>query len=105
MRYFTSEVGSHQRPRCQRQTIAAWLPAFVRVDNASDWLPAREAFHTDLGPMSSAVSGEKLPSDRNRRVIGMTNLHCVNCVTHVSRPILQYVIMGKRISLCILTGL
>jgi hypothetical protein len=24
-------------------TIAAWLPAFVRVNDASDWLPSREA--------------------------------------------------------------
>jgi hypothetical protein len=48
---FRSEVGI-QRARCQRQTTAAWLPAFVyskRVNNASDWLHAREATLIDLG--------------------------------------------------------
>jgi hypothetical protein len=45
----------------------------VRVNNASDWLPAREAARIDLGTMSSGreAPGEKLAADRNRRVFGM----------------------------------
>jgi hypothetical protein len=43
----------------------------VRVNNASDWLSAREAARIDLGAVSPAVTGEKLAADRNRRVFGM----------------------------------
>jgi hypothetical protein len=41
------------------------------VGNASDWLPAREAARIDL--VSSAVSGQKLATDRNRRLFGMSD--------------------------------
>jgi hypothetical protein len=47
----------------------------VRVDNASDWLSAREAARIDLGVMFfGGVLEEKLVADRNRRVFGMQGM-------------------------------
>jgi hypothetical protein len=58
-------VVSYHCPHCQRQTIAAWLPAFDDLkhadsDNGFDWLPHFEAVvRIDLGALSPMVSGEK----------------------------------------------
>jgi hypothetical protein len=75
MCYFRSEVGnvpSHTAralSTTNNSCLSARLCLFVRVNNASDWQPAREAVDRIVGAVSS---GEKLATDRNRRVFGMS---------------------------------
>jgi hypothetical protein len=67
---FRSEVGSHQRARCQLhvQTMAAWLHAFVylkRAGRQSLWLAA---CMWGSSHWFRRCSGEKLAADRNLSV-------------------------------------
>jgi hypothetical protein len=91
---FRSVACCHERTRCQRQTMAAWLPVFVDlkrgVNNASDWPPAREAAHIDFGAMSSAVfwieacCWQKSPGIRHDESFAST-IH-LSCIWRIHLP-------------------
>jgi hypothetical protein len=68
---FRSEVESHQRARCQRQTIADWLPAFVYFKKPACkqhfWLAACTwgSSHWFVGDVSGGIL------ERSLRVFGV----------------------------------